>query len=387
METPTMAPATETQAPTPENSPAVETKQAGQTPLPTGGDKAAGDTGGEYAALLAKAETDPDYQYSNDELDKVTKFRKDGVKPSALKPAESVEQTPAPIANEYSPILEKIGAKDAKEASEIVNRIVQDKENLTRATRNQDLLFQDLRAGKPEAVAYFEKNFGGKFVPNGQAAQAPVKAGEVSTEVDVSLPPEMFLSDEAHKQANSVISSLRAEIKEIKSTASEWKNERENYARTTAMKQAESEAVDSFVSIGERIGGFDTARLRTEVNDWLNGKANPKMEVFGKILDLTKKHGADLEGAFLIYQGQQSAIKIAEAEKKGREEAYGFKPSPPLSGAQGKGNTVYQPITEADIEGYNDGSKVMPDEWFDKGGQPVKDRIPEKMHKHFGFKK
>jgi hypothetical protein len=377
-----------------ENASTVETPQAGQTPLPTTGAEAVGAVSGEseFASLLQKGEDDPGYEYSGDELDKISNFRAKGMKVPELKakaeaPVDTVDATKpaAQPANELSPILEAFGVKDAKELPDAVKRVQASNENLSRATRNQDLLFQDLRAGKPEAVAFFEKNFGGKFVPNGQAAQPAQQAGQpAQAEAEISLPAEMFISDDAHKQANAAFAAIQSQIKEIKSSHLEWKNEKENYSRAQAQAQAQAESTDTLVSISERMGDKFS---REEINAWIGGKENPKMAAYDELFDLAKKHGSDLEGAFLIRQGQKAAQAVIDAEKRGREQAYGQKTTPPLSAAQGKGNTTYAPITQADIQAYESGEKQMPDEWFDKGNKPVKEKIPASMHSWFGFNK
>lgn len=292
--------------------------------------------------------------------------------------------------------LKEVGAKDAKELvdkikglkkqltgkdAQTVTRLTKDLETLSGRVKNEMALFNDVRAGKPEAIAHLEKAYGLKLATSQQEAKP--------TQSEGLIPRDAFIDPESADLVNGVVGSLRDELKAVKDQLAE-RSRKETEA--SAKSEATRAAVDEMVMVSglkgmEEIAGIPN--LRKAVEEWYAGKDDPRFEVFQEVMNLANERTnkglpTDLEAAWAILYARGSELKIAKAKQEGRAEAYNQKPSKTLSGIQGKGNQEYQNYTDAQLKEMSEDLRKAPEDWFDKETDaPLKSKIPKRAHKYF----
>lgn len=398
--------------------------------------------------LLEREKEDPDVRFNDEELDildeyhdgklKLTKAGNQPAEESKEKPEEEdpdsepepekekegegaeeepegdPEGDPEPEKGEQKPdpdaeaLMKELGAKSLKEAraklKELRNKLGgadfkanaqlrNDVTALSTAIKNERALIADVKAGKAEAIAHFEKAYGLKLAPAGGAAPAAAPAaGGVQMPADgkTFLPKELFLDDAAADQANAVIGSLFQKVQSLEGAASEFQAEKTRTRQSSAEHEARLAAVDEMVTIAQEIDGLNgVANLREAIDAWYNkGKDDPRLEPFHELFEISEQeNGCSLKAALLIKRGRDSKKLIAEAEKRGRQSAFKHKPNPSLSGIQGgNGETTYTQLSERQIDAMADDHTLMPPDWFDEQDNPVQSKVPKRAWRLFGFK-
>lgn len=309
-------------------------------------------------------------------------------------PKEEEASKPDPALAEA---LKEVGAKDAKELADKIKglkkqltgkdaqtatRLVKDVETLSTKIKNETALYAAVKAGDPQAIAHFEKAYGIK-VARGEQAQAK------PTDTTGLIPRDAFIDPESADLVNTVVGTLRDELKSVKDQLAERsRKETEASAKTEATRAA----VDEMVTVSglkgmEEIAGIPN--LRKAVEEWYAGKDDPRFEVFQDVMNLANERTqkglpTDLEAAWAILYARGADLKIAKAKQEGRAEAYNQKPSKTLSGIQGKGNQEYQHHTDAQLKEMSEDLRKAPEDWFDKETDlPLKSKIPKRAHKYF----
>jgi hypothetical protein len=320
---------------------------------------------------------------------------KEDKKDEAEAEAETKEETgkPDPALAEA---LKEVGAKDAKELADkikglkkqltgkdaqTVTRLTKDLDTLSNRVKNEMALFEDVRAGKPQAIAHLEKTYGLKLA-QGSQSQAPAKSAEGL------IPRDAFIDPESADMVNGVVQRLQDKIDALEGG---FKEQRAKETEATAKAEAMRGAVDEMVTVSglkgmEEIAGIPN--LRKAIEDWYGGKDNPRLEVFSEVLNLANERTnkglpTDLEAAWAILYARGADLKIAKAKAEGRAEAYNQKPSKSLSGIQGKGHQEYKTHTDAQLKEMSEDLKLCPDDWFDKDDRPDPKKIPARAHKYF----
>lgn len=403
--------ATETAEPTaPEQSEAqsstVET-QSSEAPAQTEGKATVSDT--ERLTALMKISQDPEKANSltDSDLDflekhdfgakppKEDKAKEPEVEPEEGEPEEIKEETANKPDPALAEALKEVGAKDAKELADkikglkkqltgkdaqTVTRLTKDLETLSGRVKNEMALFNDVRAGKPEAIAHLEKAYGLKLATSQQEAKP--------TQSEGLIPRDAFIDPESADLVNGVVGSLRDELKAVKDQLAERSRKE---TEVSAKAEATRAAVDEMVMVSglkgmEEIAGIPN--LRKAVEEWYAGKDDPRFEVFQDVMNLANERTnkglpTDLEAAWAILYARGADLKIAKAKQEGRAEAYNQKPSKTLSGIQGKGNQEYQNYTDAQLKEMSEDLRKAPEDWFDADDRPLKAKIPKRAHKYF----
>lgn len=314
--------------------------------------------------------------------------------------AEESEEAEKP-SKEAEAIMKELGAKDLADAvaklkglkSKLGGRDSKAVADLTRQVQNEKHLWEDVAKGVPAAIAHAERAYGIKLAgPGGtgvQATQAPAPVAKPAGERKY-ISEDAFIDPDSAKQVNDLLRERDAEIDELRSHSSEFKQEKERARREAAEQQGRLTTIDHMVQVAQRMPSVKgIANLRERIADFANGKNDPELVVFNELFDICAEKGTDLDGAWNIKRGREADKLIAEAEERGRKSAYGHKPNPSLSGQQGgKGETTYQNLTEDQIDAMSEdgGYKLMPDDWFNKDGAPIQNRVPKKAWRIFGFK-
>lgn len=359
-------------------------------------------------ALLAKSndhelaksltESDLDFLEKHDfgaKPPKEDKAKEPEVEPEEGEPEEIKEEAANKPDPALAEALKEVGAKDTKELADkikglkkqltgkdaqTVTRLTKDLETLSGRVKNEMALFNDVRAGKPEAIAHLEKAYGLKLATSQQEAKP--------TQSEGLIPRDAFIDPESADLVNGVVGSLRDELKAVKDQLAE-RSRKETEA--SAKTEAQMRAVDEMVTVSglkgmEEIAGIPN--LRKAVEEWYAGKDDPRFEVFSEVMNLANERTqkglpTDLEAAWAILYARGADLKIAKAKQEGRAEAYNQKPSKTLSGIQGKGNQEYQNYTDAQLKEMSEDLRKAPEDWFDADDRPLKTKIPKRAHKYF----
>jgi hypothetical protein len=367
------------------------------------------------AQLLKKEKDDPNVKFSDAELDILDDHYAGKTKPANKtqeKPlpteekAEEVEDTEVEEADseeeaeeqsKVDPDLEKalkeVGAKNAKELIEkiaglkklvggrdaqAVAKVTKDLEAFKQREASEMALWQDAQKGVPEAVAEIQRRLGNKLTQQNQK-----QVGDMAEYID----EENFIDPDSAKAVNSVIRRLNNKIQELEGKTKNIEGERERYLTQTAETKAEMQIIDEMVKVSQGIEGLKgVPNLRDAIATFYKGESNPKLEVFNELFQIAQEQGTTLETALLIKKGRDSDLLIQQAKQQGLKEAYNRKPNPSLSDIQtGDEGRTFKTITDQDLEAMEQDPKLMPQEWFDKDENPIKEKIPKRAWKFFGL--
>jgi hypothetical protein len=367
-------------------------------------------------ALLKREKDDPNVQFTDAELDVLDAHYADGeqkTKPKAKAAEPKVEaedeetddepesnteaeakdeeakEDPEPDADAKA-ILKEVGGKNLKDAAakikdlkrlvggkdaQAVARVTKEKEDLVNSGKS---LWTALRNGDPKAVAFAEKTFGVKFAGKGQPEAA--RAAEGSSHID----PNLFIDPESANLVNAAIQRVeqaaQAKIKALEDRFGTIEKESERHIQETVAKQSTMQVVDEMAEIASKIPELKSlSGFRELAAGVLNGKHDPRLDVFTKLFDIAAEENVNLRQAYLIQRGRDSDLLEAKAIEKGRQAAFNQKPNPSLSGlAGGKGESSYQPVTEADLERWANDHRTHPESWYDKDGDLIKSKVPKR---------
>jgi len=331
--------------------------------------------------------------------DEETADEKPAPKPKAKEEKEpEAEDEEKDLDPDAKALLKEVGAKNLKEAhaklkdlrklvggkdAQAVARLEREKADLIGGQRS---LWEGLQKGDPKAIAFAEKTFGVKFA--GKAEAQPQTAKPTATTADDLPDPEQSIDPESTRKSNAIILAMRAEIKELKEGFGMVKEERDRHIQETVHKSSVMSVVDEMAAVAQRIPALKSlVGFREAAEGVLNGKADPRLDVFQELFEIAKAEGCSLKAAFDIKRGRDSDREIATAKEAGRKEAYNVKPNPSLSGATGgRGEAAYQPVTDAMLEKWESDHTTHPKEWYDDEMNLIESKIPKRAHHIFGIK-
>lgn len=375
-------------------------------------------------ALLKREKDDPNVVFTDAELDALeahwskgdnktkSKAPEPKEEPEADEPEETPEQKPkaepkeepeeepeAEEADQPDPqakaILKELGAKDLKDAAaklkdlkrlvggkdaQAVARVTKEKEDLVRSGKE---LWTALRNGDSKAMEFAEKTFGVKFAGKGQEQpKAPAVQGERF------IDPAKFIDPESADLVEAAFQRQANEIKALKDSWSKIEAEREQTIKDNVARNSIATVVDEMADVASRIPELKALTgFREAAQNVLNGKPDPRLDVFTELFEIAEQEKCSLRQAYFIKRGKDSDRIEAQAIEKGRKEAYNQKPNPSLSGvAGGKGEAAYQPVTDADLERWENDHRTHPSHWYDKEGNLLQFKVPKRAWKIFDFK-
>jgi len=374
---------------------------------------------------LLKREKDPNASYTDAELDVLEKHYDPEKKPKAKaatpesdpeaedteqtveKPKEKVEkdadeEEPAPEGDEAdnsdSPeakaILKEVGAKSLKDAAAKIKELKsklggKDAQAVARLSKEKtdiissgNALWKGLRENDPHAIAFAEKTFGVKF-----GGQQQAKAQNQSTG-DRFIDPDKFIDSESADLVEAAFQRQASTIKALEAKFGTIEQERDRHIQETVKQQATMSVVDEMAQIASRHPSLKgITGLRELAKNYLNGKDDARLEPFNELFDIAKDENCSLKAAYDIKRGRDSDFLTATAKQEGIKQAYNQKPNPSLSGQTGgRGEVSYQPVTQAQIEKWENDPASHPASWYDKDDNLVQAKVPRGAWKMFGFK-
>jgi hypothetical protein len=295
-------------------------------------------------------------------------------------------------------LLKELGAKTTKEAhaklkdlrklvggkdAQAVARLEKEKADLIGGQRS---LWEGLQKGDPKAITFAEKTFGVKFAGKAEAQPTEPAKGSVVNFID----PDKFIDPESATLVNDAFRRQEERLKAFEERFKTIEEERDRHIQETVRKQSVSTVVDEMAKVAQRIPALKgLAGFREAAEGVLNGKPDPRLDVFAELFEIAKELGpkGTLLHAFDIKRGRDSDRIEAAAKEAGRKEAYNVKPNPSLSGATGgRGEAAYQPVTDAQLEQWESDHKTHPDSWYDANGDIIQSKVPKRAWKIFDFK-
>lgn len=296
-------------------------------------------------------------------------------------------------------LMKEVGAKNKAEVLEKIKglrkavsgkisshpKFVQMKEDnakLGEAIRREMLLFDHARQGRQEALDHIEKNYGLKFVVKNSGVETESSQKKESSSEAPKIDKDKFLDSDAANEVNNVIEKLYNALEEQKDITKNILTEREKEKEASTKKNAEIGLVDEMVTVSEQLPKLKSIpNIREAIQKWLDGTPDPRMEYYRDLFEIGNSKNVDLITALEIDRGRKARLSIAKAKDEGKKEAYERTPNRSLSDLQGK-KADYGQYTEEQVEKMvREGN--FPDEWFDANDRPDKNKIPQKLHKHF----
>jgi hypothetical protein len=374
--------------------------------------------------LLKREKDDPNYKFTNEELDILDKHfenedngKSEKAKPAKVDPeededgdkpekesketvdeseedAEPEEESDNESNPEMEAVLKEVGAKSLKDAAAKIKQLKalvggKDAQAVARLTKEKDdlvksgqALWSALAKGDQKAIAFAEKTFGVKFGGQGNSQT------EQKSFSDRFIDPDKFIDPESADLVESAFQRLNNEIKELKSKHSLVEEERDRHIKDTLHQQSVMSIVDEMASIASKHPALKgMTGFRDAAKAVLNGKDDPRLEVFNELFDIAKEENCSLKAAYDIKRGRESDFLTATAKQEGLKLAYKQKPNPSLSGLTGgRGETAYQPVTPAQLEKWESDHSTHPASWYDKDDNLVQSKVPRAAWKIFGFR-
>lgn len=314
-----------------------------------------------------KEEPDPEPEEKQDDLD-------DPDAKAILKEvgAKSLKDAAAKVKD----LRKLVGGKDAQ----AVARLEKEKTDLI---TGQKSLWDALGKGDPKAIAFAEKTFGVKFAGNAEAKPEPQKGAVVNF-----IDPDKFIDPESATLVNDAFRRQEERLKAFEDRFKTIEEERDRHIQESVRKSSVMSVVDEMASVAQRIPSLKgIAGFREAAEGVLNGKADPRLDVFHELFEIAKAEGCNLKAAYDIKRGRDSDRIEAAAKEAGRKEAYNQRPNPSLSGATGgRGEAAYQPVTDAQLEQWESDHRTHPESWYDANGDIIQNKVPKRAWKIFDFK-
>lgn len=344
------------------------------------------------AGKKPKAKTEPEAPEIDEEDTEVAPKSKE----KAEVEEEPEESEPDEGDDDAKAILKEVGAKSLKEVTakikelrkglsgkdaQAVAKITKERDDLANSGRS---LWTALAKGDAKAMEFAEKQFGVKF-----AGSQPQQVQQSKTsEGDEYVSPDQFIDPESAKLVNAAFKRMEDRIKATEGKFGTIEQERDRHAQENTHKEATRSVASEMVTIAERIPELKSIPgLREAVQNVLDGKPDPRLDVFNELFDIAKEENCSLRAAFDIKRGRNTDRIEAEAIQKGLKQAYSQKPNPSLSGQTGgKGEASYQPVTPSLLEKWESDHNSHPESWYSKDGDILQNKVPKSAWKIFGFK-
>lgn len=313
--------------------------------------------------------------------------------------AEKKEEPP--LSSLDNQIMKELGAKSKSEILEKIKgfrkaisgklelapeyqQIQKDNAILKQRMQNEIKLWEDYRAGRPEAVEFVKKN----YIPDG-TPKPQLKEGTARKETSdgrLRIDESELIDERGAQHINKVIDTLYDQLEEQRRITSELMSDKTKHSETMAHQTAEQKVVDEMVLVAEQLPHLQkVANIRQAIEKWRNGADDPRMEYFNDLFEIANKHNVDLPTAADIDRGRNSTLAIKRAASEAKKEVYDRKPNRSLSEVQGKQGEFKQ-FSDSEIQDMVYGKIPMPDSWFDENDNPVPSRIPKRAHRFFGIR-
>lgn len=281
--------------------------------------------------------------------------------------AKTVDELPGKI----SGLLSQLGKQGGEMGTQL-------KEAQSQAQNISNLL-QDLGEGKQSAIDFMQKtypDFGKNF------GKAPVQSDPVQPA------PGEFNAD------NFLDPELAAYVKGLESKVTELQGHQENARTAASQRIAIEQSVNEISQFVKNHPEYWTAAAnvgdmtRAYYNQNPSDPVDPRMTEIHKLLDYAQQNKLQtLEDAHLLMNRDSFSQQLADAERRGREQALRHAPNNSAASKRNqRSETNYTPVSEADIEAIANGNKPIPESWFNENDTWNWDAIPQAAHKYIGGK-
>lgn len=294
-----------------------------------------------------------------------------------------------------SKAMAEVGAKTAEELPaklhELRTALSQKGQEMQNVRTERDSLaelVEDLAAGVPAAVEYFQSKFGKappiQTQPQAQASASPQDSASpyLMTDAEISgmIDPEMG------KAFNQRILRMQADLE------AKFNPAIEHYRKQTEQVQLERNralVIDDMVSVAAKFGKDygEGVPVRELVEGYMRtGVADPRISELLETVKFMNENGIpslELAHRARTYDrlAQNQSQAVIDAQRKARESLLNVKPS---AGLGGKGGTGAGEFSQAQIDAIASGKQAAPKEWFTPEGIPIPEKMPAKVREAFG---
>ncbi len=398
METITAPAPAATEAQAPQSTQVVEQTQVQtQTPSPEAPEGVQVDRGARLAEITELIAKKPETKLNDADLAIYEEGQTGKLKPAEKKEEVKVEKpeikaddpiqkamkdlgakTPDEIPSKISELRKALSGKDAQAVAALTKEIEGYKakeQAFTGTTR----FIEDLKAGKPGALEYLQKELGVKL-PSTTQSDKPF-----TEEDDILVGGALSRQWQREQDLLKKFEGLESKLTEGEKRTQQQQTE----------ARAKSQIVDEILSVAELIPQLKSLpNLRNRIIDFQAGKEDQDLQTIADLSDMVisanKDKGLvlDLETAFYAHKGRNMAAEIAAAEERGRKEAYNHKPNKSLSSVANE-ETQPETFTNSQYEAmglpYGNPNRIeIPDKWYTKGDlDPSK--MPAEARKVFGY--
>lgn len=305
--------------------------------------------------------------------------------------------------------FKEVGAKDVKEFIPKIRELRgqlsakgQEVQSVTAERDNFVAFFNDLAAGKPEALAHFQK-VSGKAFPTATTQQAVQPQGDPSAQqqaasgsangfklsdeqIASSLDPDLARTFNVHldamsKHYESQLSKLREELNPVV-------NQFKSVADQQRLESSISRVVEDVAGLADRYSDYGVAApaAREHLKAYFQtGAIHPSIAGLVETMKFMHENGmSNAEHAHRIMNFEKLKTGKAQAVIDARRDAQGkLLNVTPSAGLGGKGNSGSE-YSESQIDAMIRNELPLPDEWMNDGLPNVK-KLPQRMKEAWGL--
>lgn len=363
-----------------------------------------------FTEVHAKLEAGEDVELSDEQLSEYEKWYAEGMKPQD---DNSQSQTEAPdtaspadgaASVEMKALMAEVGAKTPQEVPakirELRNSFTQasgkakEAEAARAELESAKAFFKDLANEKPEALEHFKKMTGKDYAKTQPATQTAQVAGQDASQFLLSDEQieAAFFSKEEGKAFNDKLKAMQShyekKLQDLMGSMKQYESYMKAEQDKAASARVQSQILDEILAVCEKYPedyGLQGKPIRTLIEGYLKDPANPPAELseFMETLKTFHEHKLpSLDAAHKFRYFDKNYAKIAEAKINAAKSASSSaKPTVGVHGATSQKGSSTAEISDADAEAMINGTKDIPDEWYDQMGELDPKKAHPKVYK------
>jgi len=358
-----------------------------------------------YSEVHAKLEAGEDVDLTEEQTAEYEKWyasgmpKQDDNSQSNAEAPEKASQADGNVSAEEQAAWAEVGAKTRQEyvtkTRELRNGFTQSSGKLKQMeaeAKSVKAFFDDLAAGKPEAIEHWKRMTNKDFPATQPAAQPAQAAGQGASQfmlseeqINNSLDPDLGRAFNAQIKALEAHFSgkLDSELQKLGANMKQYESVMNAERVKAAEARIQPQIVNDFLAVAEKYPddyGLQDLPVRTLIENWLNGQDVPELGKFVEMLNISNSRKISLEDAHAIFAMPSMNEKLAQAKISNAKSAgSSAKPTVGVHGTTPKGSSSAE-ISDADAVAMAKGTMEIPDKYLDDG-IPMKGKTPDNLYK------
>jgi len=278
--------------------------------------------------------------------------------------------------------MQQLVSKKGGEAHEIQTKL-----DATQAqVDNMNELLGDLRNGSQAAYDYLRDVIGADPSKMGVAATAEAQQAVIAgKQVDIPKQddPDDIIDPVTHARVLALEKQLLDQAAETKSHRAQFDQQNAQYEARARKQMAIGQIADQVANVANEFPDayqVPGGNIRALVEQHLNGQGtDPRLAPVLKLMQTARDQNLpNLRAAHVVSSESSFAEALLAAEKRGRESVLSQTQSPGMSSARDSagGGIRNETYSVADVDAMANGSRDMPDEWFNDDGSYRTPNIP-----------